>query len=164
MGLGSNIGDSARTIRAAFTELSHMLENPCLSSLWHSKARYYECQPDFINAVVSGFIDVSPKELLSSIHRIEARFGRNRNAEIDKGPRPLDIDILYYDGQLIVEPDLIVPHASLKERKFVLLPLLELSPELIDPATGEYYIDFLCELPSQGIYLSSECQYDLIDL
>ncbi|MBL8967182.1 MAG: 2-amino-4-hydroxy-6-hydroxymethyldihydropteridine diphosphokinase [Spirochaetaceae bacterium] len=162
LGLGANRGEAARTIRAAFAELSRLLDAPRLSSLWRSRARYYEDQPDFVNAVAAGETSLSPRELLAAIHRIEADFGRDRSVEISKGPRPLDIDILLFGARIIAESDLIVPHAGLRERKFALLPLLELEPSLADPVSGTPYAELLALLPAQGIYLLDEGGYDLI--
>jgi 2-amino-4-hydroxy-6-hydroxymethyldihydropteridine diphosphokinase len=153
LGLGANVGDCAATIRAAFAELSSLLDGARLSSLWGSKAMYVEEQPDFVNAVAGGDTTLSPRELLRSINEIETRFGRDRGCERPKGPRSLDIDILLYGDLTLQEPDLVIPHAGLRERRFALVPLLELDPKLLDPASGEPYAKVLATLPDQGIYL-----------
>jgi 2-amino-4-hydroxy-6-hydroxymethyldihydropteridine diphosphokinase len=114
---------------------------------------YVEDQPDFINAVVVGKTELAPRELLCAIHRVEADFGRDRARERVKGPRSLDIDILLYDNVVMREPDLIIPHMALRERRFALAPLLDLDPSLRDPSTGEAYSTILDALPAQGIYL-----------
>jgi 2-amino-4-hydroxy-6-hydroxymethyldihydropteridine diphosphokinase len=160
LGLGSNVGDSATVIRRAFGELGRILGSPRLSRLWRSKARYVEEQPDFVNAVAAGDCSLSPRELLVQVNRIEAAFGRDRSRERFKGPRPLDIDILLYGERLIAEADLIIPHPGIRERKFVLLPLLELAPGLQDPASGESFLSILAALPAQGIYLREPADYD----
>jgi 2-amino-4-hydroxy-6-hydroxymethyldihydropteridine diphosphokinase len=162
LGLGSNLGDSKATLLAAFERLERVLEGARLSSFWRSRARYYVDQPDFLNAAVSGKTELSPRELLAAVNAIEAEFGRDRSAEIRKGPRPLDIDILLYGRRLVAEKDLIIPHASLRERKFALLPLLELAPGLVDPASGASYASILASLPPQGIYLLEGADYDLL--
>jgi 2-amino-4-hydroxy-6-hydroxymethyldihydropteridine diphosphokinase len=162
LGLGSNLGDSKAALLAAFERLSRLLTEARISSLWRSRARYYANQPDFVNAVVSGKTGLSPRELLAAVNVIEAEFGRNRSLEIRKGPRPLDIDILLYGRSLIAESDLIIPHAALRERKFALLPLIELSPDLLDPASGASYASILASLPPQGIYLLEGADYDLL--
>ena len=162
LGLGANLGDSAGTIRAAFQHLEALLGEARLSRLWRSRARYVVDQPDFVNAVACGLTDSSPRELLRSVNAIEADFGRDRGKEVAKGPRPLDIDILLYDDRLVVEPDLIIPHPGLAERKFVLLPLLELAPDLVHPATGEPLLAIVKSLPPQGIYLMPAPRYDLL--
>jgi 2-amino-4-hydroxy-6-hydroxymethyldihydropteridine diphosphokinase len=160
LGLGGNKGDSAATLRAAFAELQRFLGEARISSFYESAARYYEDQPNFVNAAASGLTDLAPRDLLAAIHGIEADFGRDRGREINKGPRTLDIDILLYGERLVVEPDLVIPHAGLRERKFALLPLVELAPDLRDPATGVAFSRILAALPPQGIYLLQAADYD----
>lgn len=154
LGLGSNQGDSAATIRAAFVRLSEdVLTSAKLSRLYRTRPLYVENQPDFVNAVASGDTELGPRELLAAVHRIESLFGRDRAKEISKGPRPLDIDILLYDDRMIDESDLLIPHPRIAERRFVLVPLLELEPGLSDPRSGVPYSEILASLPEQGIYL-----------
>jgi 2-amino-4-hydroxy-6-hydroxymethyldihydropteridine diphosphokinase len=153
LGLGSNVGDGPTTIRAAFTELSRLLEGAQLSRLWRSRAMYVEDQPDFVNAATMGETELSPRKLLAAVNTIEAFFGRDRSQERPKGPRTLDIDILLYGDLIIRESDLIVPHARLKERRFALQPLLDLDAGLLDPESGTAYSRVLESLPPQGIYL-----------
>jgi 2-amino-4-hydroxy-6-hydroxymethyldihydropteridine diphosphokinase len=153
LGLGSNIGDSVATVRSAFVELSSILDDATMSRLRASKAMYDEKQPDFVNAVVAGNTALSPRDLLAAVHGIEDRWGRVRNSERPKGPRTLDVDILLYGDLVLNERDLTIPHASLKERRFALEPLLDLEPDLTDPLSGEAYSTILKSLPPQGIYL-----------
>jgi 2-amino-4-hydroxy-6-hydroxymethyldihydropteridine diphosphokinase len=160
LGLGSNVGDSVRTLGSAFADLSAFLKEARLSSLYHSAPRYVEGQPDFVNAVAMGMTELPPRALLSAVNAIEGAHGRNRSLEISKGPRTLDIDILLYGQRIIVEEDLILPHAGLRERKFALLPLVELEPGLADPASGRTFMEILSALPPQGIYLLKSGDYD----
>lgn len=153
LGLGSNVGDSAATIRAAFASLGTFLALSRLSRLWRTKAIYVTDQADFINAAAMGETTLSPRELLAAINAIEAFFGRDRSRERFKGPRSLDIDILLYDDLVLRETDLVIPHAALRERQFALKPLLDLDPCLRDPSSGEPYAAVLASLPPQGIYL-----------
>jgi 2-amino-4-hydroxy-6-hydroxymethyldihydropteridine diphosphokinase len=153
LGLGANLGDGVRTIRAAFGELEAMLCEARLSQLWRSAPLYFEDQPDFINAAAVGDTELSPRGLLEAVNAIEVAFGRDRGRERPKGPRFLDIDILLYDSLVLTEPDLVIPHAGLKERLFALLPLLDLEPGLVDPASGVEFSRIAAELPPQGIYL-----------
>jgi 2-amino-4-hydroxy-6-hydroxymethyldihydropteridine diphosphokinase len=147
-------------VRAAFSSLEGILGQARLSSLWRSRARYVEEQPDFVNAVATGYTSLDPLALLGAVNAIEASFGRDRGLETRRGPRPLDIDILLYGDRLIALPGLIVPHAGLRDRKFALLPLLELAPHLRDPASGEAFSTILSRLPPQGIYLIEGGGYD----
>lgn len=164
LGLGANVGDAKNTLELAFRELGLFFASPRLSRLWRSKARYVEDQPDFINAVAMGECALSPRELLAEVNRIEAAFGRDRDQEVRKGPRKLDIDILLYGETVIAEADLIIPHAAIRERKFVLVPLLELKSDLRDPVTGASFESILAALPPQGIYLLDSGDYDRLYL
>ena len=160
LGLGSNTGDSLSTLRSACEVLAELLSDCAYSGVWRSRARYYERQPDFFNLAVRGSTDLAPRELLESIHRIERHFGRAREKEIFKGPRTLDIDILLYDKKIIAEPDLIVPHPGLAERKFALLPLLELDFDLVHPGLALPLSQLAAALPPQGIYPLIDYRYD----
>jgi len=153
LGLGSNVGNSAATIRAAFASLETFLSGSRLSRLWCTKAMYVTDQADFVNAAAMGETTLSPRELLVTINAVEALFGRDRVRERFKGPRSLDIDILLYDDIVLREADLVIPHAALRERQFALEPLLDLDPSLRDPLSGEPYAAVLASLPPQGIYL-----------
>lgn len=160
LGLGSNKGDSMQILNSAVQDLSKLLSDMHVSGMWRSRARYYENQEDFYNMAVCGTTALSPHQLLERIHDIEARHGRNRSQEIKKGPRTLDIDILLYGEKIITEPDLIIPHPGLAERKFALLPLLEIDALLIHPALGVPLKMLAASLPPQGIYPVDESRYD----
>jgi 2-amino-4-hydroxy-6-hydroxymethyldihydropteridine diphosphokinase len=101
---------------------------------------------------VEGTTELSPEELLSAVHEIERSLGRDRSNEREKGPRTIDIDILLYGDKLIESPMLTVPHPRIIERKFVLIPLLELEPQLCHPGTQTAFQSNLDSLESQGIY------------
>jgi 2-amino-4-hydroxy-6-hydroxymethyldihydropteridine diphosphokinase len=88
-------------------------------------------QPDYLNAVIRIETDLSARDLLDIARRVEARLGRVRKERW--GARTLDVDVLLYDEEQIDEPDLVVPHPRMKQRAFVLLPLLELEPDAVLP-------------------------------
>ena len=131
LGLGSNKKFSGlrpeEIFGGAVFELSKILRGVEISSVYRTKAMYVLDQDDFYNMALAGFLDegISARDLLEKIHEIEASFGRDRKKEIRFGPRPLDIDIEFFGNQKISEPDLQIPHPRLKERAFVLVPLLE---------------------------------------
>ena len=131
LGLGSNKKFSGlrpeEILGGAVFELSKILRGVEISSVYRTKAMYVLDQDDFYNMALAGFLDegISARDLLEKIHEIEASFGRDREKEIRFGPRPLDIDIEFFGNQKISEPDLRIPHPRLKERAFVLIPLLE---------------------------------------
>lgn len=152
VGLGSNSGDSERVLRSACVGLAEFLRGFRVSSVWRSAPRYVLDQPDFLNAVASGECALEPPELLRRCNALEAALGRDRSRERLKGPRTLDLDILLYGRELLDLPDLIVPHPGMKERAFVLRPLLELEPDLADPRSGLRFADFLPAVEAQGIY------------
>ena len=162
LGIGSNLGDSEEYIRKALALIGGFIQSALMSGLWISKARYYQDQPDFINAVISGQTSFSPQELLKEVNRVEAALGRDRSAVLPKGPRTIDIDILLFGNRVIVEDNLVIPHPGMRERKFVLLPLLELDGDLVDPVTQKPFRDFLAELPAQGIYPVGRGIYDAV--
>jgi 2-amino-4-hydroxy-6-hydroxymethyldihydropteridine diphosphokinase len=135
LSLGSNLGDRARTLRAALA----LLEAPDLhihqvSSIYETEPLEFRRQPWFLNLVVEAETGLLPKQLLTRVQRIEFELGRRRLRR--SGPRAIDIDILFYGGTVMNTPDLKVPHPRLGQRRFVLEPLAELAPELRHPATG----------------------------
>lgn len=160
LGIGSNIGDREVFLKRAIDSLASFLLDMRASRFWLSRARYVLDQPDFLNGVVSGLTDLAPHELLAAVNRVEAALGRDRSAVVAKGPRTIDIDILLYGERILSDDALIVPHPGMRDRKFVLLPLLELEPNLIDPVSGRAFSEFLAELPPQGIYPESPSLYD----
>lgn len=120
------------------------------SSVYKTSAMYYEDQPDFYNMAVFGYFDGSPIELLDFIQQIEANHGRNRACEFRNGPRPLDIDIELFGKEVFSSPRLQIPHPRLKERAFVLIPMLEIFPENAEifNIDRDYYqgcLDMLCD-------------------
>ena len=150
--LGSNLGDRAAAIHEAFRRLGGVCEDLVLSSLYETEPMYVAAQPRFLNAVAAGTTRRAPRELLAVVHDIERSLGRNRSAEQRRGPRTLDVDILLYEGHLSDDPDLTLPHPRLAERAFVLVPLLELAPDLADPRTGEPYAAALARVGRAGVY------------
>lgn len=130
IGLGSNLENPADQVKKArstiaahplFTELK-------FSSLYSSPPMGPQNQPDYVNAVMSISTDSSGIEVLRILQKIESDFGRVRDGE-RWGARILDLDLLIFGDQMINHPDLIVPHAGLSERAFVLSPLSEITPE-----------------------------------
>jgi 2-amino-4-hydroxy-6-hydroxymethyldihydropteridine diphosphokinase len=105
------------------------------SGLWRSAAWPDPSQPQFINAVALVETAMSPKETLSALHALEARFGRQRIAA--NAPRPLDLDLIAYGRLVLEDGDLGVPHARAAERLFVMGPLAEIAPDWTHPVSGE---------------------------
>src|SRR5207248_357151 len=103
----------------------------------------------FLNLVAEVQTSLFPLQLLARISKIEQQLGRRRM--VAKGPRTIDIDILLYGNFVIRTPNLVIPHERLSERRFVLLPLLELAPDLRDPASRRPLRDLLGEVSGQAV-------------
>jgi len=151
LGLGSNRGDSRALLGMAVRDLSEILEDLRLSSMYRTAPQDYADQDDFLNLACSGLYGGSARELLDAIHGIEDRHGRDRESEISKGPRTLDIDILLFGDAVMREPDLVIPHERMRQRQFALVPMLELLPDSADPETGESYGLINRSLGDQGV-------------
>ena len=137
VGLGSNLHGPARQIEVAFGLLGEIRATRLIkrSSLYRSVPFGGVEQPDFVNAAASILTQLTARELLIELQRIETQRGRDRG-EVRWGPRVLDLDLLVYSNQVIDEPGLSVPHPGIGERNFVLLPLGEIAPALSIPGLG----------------------------
>ncbi len=129
VGLGSNVGDRLEKLRRAVAELRNEVEVVCASSVYDTDP-VGPPQPNFLNAVVEVRTSLGPRDLLGVLKSIEARVGRSVGARW--GPREIDLDLLLYGDEQIDEPDLRVPHPEMWERGFVLVPLREIAPDLVD--------------------------------
>jgi 2-amino-4-hydroxy-6-hydroxymethyldihydropteridine diphosphokinase len=150
IGLGSNLQNPVEQIQSARTAIAALAHTRAqdFSSLYQSLPMGPQDQPDYVNAVMAVVTNLSPIELLRSLQAIENSSGRVRGERW--GARTLDLDILLY-GELVLDlPDLIVPHAGLTERAFVLYPLYEIAPHLIIPNKGKL-VDLLTNCPLAGL-------------
>ena len=147
IGLGSNLGDREFLIRKAVEALRDLPQTNVVqvSSLYDTEPVGETDQPPFLNAVAWIETELPPRDLLWRMLLIERRMGRVRAKRW--GPRPIDLDILFYDENEIEEPDLIVPHPEAPRRAFVLHPMLELDPEFKHPVTGESIRKMIQKLP-----------------
>ncbi len=158
LGMGSNKSyngkKSVELLRSACEKLSEILDSPVFSSVYISKPMYVTCQDDFYNMAASGFVsdDETPEVFLDKIHKIENEFGRNRSKEIRNGPRPLDIDIEFF-GEISVNSEILqIPHPRIKERAFVLIPVLEILKKSADEQLWKKLNSYLENLPDQGVH------------
>ena len=164
LGLGSNKSFQNKPplelLGCACTELSRILKEPVFSSVYRTKAMYVEDQDDFYNMAVLGYVDdiLSPFELLSYIHEIEAKYGRNREEEIRFGPRSLDIDIELFGDDVINTLDLQIPHIRIKERAFVLIPALEILSDSTDKKIRDEYAECLEKLKSADDFIDNQVE------
>lgn len=149
LGLGTNEGDRENNIKKAIGLLnqSEDIRVKAVSSLYESKSVGVSNQPDYINCVVRIETGLDPHSLLETTKSIETALGRQPHTHML--PRPMDIDILIYDDIDLDSLDLMIPHSRLKNRRFVLEPLLEIDPDVIDPVTRRPLREFLNEVMSQ---------------
>lgn len=159
LGLGANMAEPEAALSAGIERLSDLLTGLRSSRLYVSDPRYDLDQDRFVNAAVMGLCDLRPLDLLRELQAIEQDMGRVRNPARPKGPRIIDIDILLIGERVIDEPALTVPHPRLEERKFALIPLLELEPDLTHPRSGRPLREALILLETQGIYYMSVKDY-----
>jgi 2-amino-4-hydroxy-6-hydroxymethyldihydropteridine diphosphokinase len=138
VGLGANLGDRERTLRAAVDALgaAEGIEVVAVSRLRDTEPVGVGEQPRFLNGVVALETTLGARELLDRLLEIEQRFGRVR-APGEHAPRTLDLDLLLYGDDELDEPGLRVPHPRLHDRRFVLEPLAELAPGLVVPGRGD---------------------------
>jgi 2-amino-4-hydroxy-6-hydroxymethyldihydropteridine diphosphokinase len=138
VGLGANLGDRERTLRAAVDALAAEagIEVVSVSTLRETEPLGVGEQPSFLNGAVELETTLAARELLDRLLAVEQRFGRVRIPG-EHGPRTLDLDLLLYGDETIDEPGLTVPHPRVHERRFVLEPLAELAPGLVVPGRGD---------------------------
>ncbi len=133
LGLGSNQSDPISQIKNA-TDLIEKIETSKIikkSSLYESLPVGYLDQPNFINQVISLQTSLSPAELFERFQQIE--FQLKRVKKIVNGPRTIDIDILLFNQEIILTKDLTIPHPRMLDRAFVMIPLLEIEPNILIP-------------------------------
>jgi 2-amino-4-hydroxy-6-hydroxymethyldihydropteridine diphosphokinase len=149
--LGGNVGDVRATFRKAIANICGMTQAALLarSSDYTTPPWGEENQPAFINACIEIETSLDPHALLFSLHKVEKKFGRDRDNETRWGPRTLDLDLIAYDDVRLDKPELTLPHPRLFERAFVLVPLAEIAPERV--IAGRRVADALAQLPTEGI-------------
>ncbi|MFT6208571.1 MAG: 2-amino-4-hydroxy-6-hydroxymethyldihydropteridine diphosphokinase [Colwellia sp.] len=156
VGLGSNLSDPEKQIKHAVALLSHIKNTKLsdLSSLYFSRPMGPQDQPDYMNAVAALQTELSPLELLDKLQAVENKAGRVRK-DNRWGARILDLDILLFDNDIINHQRLTVPHYGLELREFVLLPLAEISPELMLP-NGKSILALSQDIDTNGLKVHSK--------
>ncbi len=151
IGLGSNLNNPTQQIKTALLEITKIPKTKLIksSSLYSSKPlEPYSDQPSYINAVAELETALSAKQLLESLHDIEAIHGRDRKTRWE--PRVLDLDLLLYGDHSIDEPNIKVPHPEMHKRDFVLYPLHEIAPHISLPS-GASLIYLLANCLDNGL-------------
>lgn len=149
--LSSNIDEPQERVLEAMGAIdAHpQIELLSQSSIYRTKPWGYVSQPDFFNAVCQIATDLAPLDLLLALQQLEKDLGRTP-PPVRWGPRRIDLDLLLYEDLQIVEPDMKIPHPLIRERAFVLAPLLEIAPHLCDPVSGTPYEEDLRRVSRPG--------------
>ncbi|HUK53886.1 MAG TPA: 2-amino-4-hydroxy-6-hydroxymethyldihydropteridine diphosphokinase [Candidatus Binatia bacterium] len=149
LGLGSNLGDRAAYLEQAITALAAAgVTVVRCSSFYATEPIGFAPQHWFLNAVVQAETDLMPRQLLHATQEVERSLGRRRM--VRNGPRTVDIDILFYGGNVVRMPDLEIPHPRMAERRFVLVPLREIAPGLRHPTLRLSIAELLAATPDRS--------------
>ena len=144
LSIGSNLGDRLAHLRTAADALGAFARSP----VYETDPRYLADQPDFLNMAVCGTTELDAADLLARLKALEVELGRRESTRF--GPRPIDLDILFYGDEIIDSPGLVVPHPRLAERVFVLRPLADIAPLKRHPVSGKTVSTLLDELTDKS--------------
>lgn len=150
LGLGSNIGDRSANVSVALREISRVGRIFAVSRVYESAPVGHAEQEVFWNLVVRVSTSLGPLELLVRLKAIESAMGRV--ATFANGPRLIDIDILFYNDIVLNDGEVVIPHPRALERAFVLRPLLEVCPALVDPRSSRPVSSFLDAVAAQEAF------------
>lgn len=149
LALGTNLGDREENLRIVKESLAPMVLLMQESSVYRTPPWGYLDQPDFLNQVIQVSTALEPLQLLRYLKRIEEQMGREKTFR--NGPRLIDIDILFYGRRILKADMLCIPHPRLHERAFVLVPLVEIAPELIHPILKKSASTLLADVDTEGV-------------
>ena len=132
LSLGSNLGDRAANLESAIAALPEIgVRVLRRSALYETEPVDFLAQPWFLNCVVEAETSLPPELLLAALQGIERQMGSRKL--VARGPRLIDLDVLFYDSAVLRTAEIEIPHPRMAERRFVLVPLAELAPELRHP-------------------------------
>jgi 2-amino-4-hydroxy-6-hydroxymethyldihydropteridine diphosphokinase len=158
LSLGSNLGNRERSLELAVQLLPQAgIKITKVSSIYSTEPVDFKNQGWFLNQVVLAETQLTPADLLVECLSVEQALGRERI--VRKGPRSLDVDILLYEDWVVQEAELTIPHPRLHLRRFVLVPLVEIEPQLIHPAFHESITSLLgrCQDPARVVLFNKVC-------
>lgn len=149
LALGSNLGDRQENLRQAVAALPPQMVIKAKSHIYETPPWGFEDQPRFFNQAVKAETYLEAEPLLKHLKRLEIALGRQ--ASFPNGPRSIDIDILFYDDLVLNTPLLTLPHPRLHDRGFVLLPMMDIAPELVHPVMKESIREMAASCNLDGI-------------
>ena len=152
LSIGTNLGDKLNNIRRLFKRIrrDNSIRISSISSVYETEPVGFEQQDNFYNLCMIGQTDLKPLALLQYIKRTEKELGRK--STVKWGPRLIDVDILFYDDLILNEKKLKIPHPEIQNRRFVLVPLHELNPDLMCPGINKK-ISAILETTNKSIYI-----------
>ena len=158
LAFGSNLGDREKYLHSGIRGLAHRgVESTRVASLYSTAPREIMDQPWFLNTAIEANTALGPDELLVACLAVEQENQRIRNRA--KGPRTLDIDIIFYGSDIIRRAGLTVPHPSFSQRRFVLAPLVEIARDFVDPLSRKTVAELFEACPdSAEVYLIGRLQ------
>ncbi len=149
LALGTNLGDRPANLRAALDALPPEVRVLAESHIYQTPPWGYTDQPAFLNMAVKAETDLPPLELLAYLKQIEVRLGRSPTFQY--GPRQIDMDIIFYADLILEEAGLVIPHPSLLERAFVLVPLSDVAADVVHPLLHKSITEILSTVDKSGI-------------
>ena len=150
LALGSNLGDRLANLKQAIAALPPQMEVKAKSRVYETPPWGYADQPMFLNQVIKANTYLEFEPLLKHIKRLEIALGRKPSFK--NGPRLIDLDILFYDDLVIETPSLVIPHPHMHERGFVLLPLMDIAPDLVHPVHKKSVREMIASCDVSGIH------------
>lgn len=134
LSLGTNLGDKKMNLERAICEIKHKIGTvTAISSIYESKSWGFDVEDSFFNIMIELNTSLEPEQLLRDCQAIEIKLGRIRTSQSGYSSRIIDIDIVYYNNQIVTKSHLHIPHQRMQERNFVLAPLCEIAPTKLHP-------------------------------
>ena len=134
IGLGANLGEREENLKAALARLAPEITVTKTSSVTETEPMYVSGQPKFLNMVCEATTELAPLQILHKLQSVELSGGRGANTHNE--PRPIDLDLLFYEDEVVKTPELTIPHPKIAERAFVLVPMAEIAPDFVHPTLG----------------------------
>ncbi|HKJ39586.1 MAG TPA: 2-amino-4-hydroxy-6-hydroxymethyldihydropteridine diphosphokinase [Anaerolineales bacterium] len=149
LSLGTNIGNRPANLKQALSSLPPQMTVKKKSKVYETPPWGYTEQDNFLNQAVKVSTYLEPEPLLKHIKRLEVALGRK--STFRHGPRLIDIDILFYDEEILETSSLVIPHPHLHERGFVLMPLMDIAPDLVHPVQKKKIRELMGSSNTNGI-------------